>query len=206
MRFIEILPVLEKIMVFSINDLRLIDANYTKSKISLWAKKWYIVSIKKWFYMLAKQKLNTNFCFFIANRIYKPSYISLESALSYYSIIPEAVFSFSSITTKKTTNFETNKFWNYLYKSIKQSLYFGYKINNIDNVKYCIWEPEKVIIDYLYINKNLKTENDFFELRINKDRFFELIDLKKLDDYLNIIWNKSLSRRINLLINYLKKW
>ena len=45
----------------------------------------------------------------IANKLYQPSYISLESALSHYGIIPETVYAVTSVTTKSTREFTTPK-------------------------------------------------------------------------------------------------
>ena len=45
----------------------------------------------------------------IANRLYRPSYISLESALSHYGMIPEVVYQVTSVTPKPTREFKTPK-------------------------------------------------------------------------------------------------
>ena len=41
----------------------------------------------------------------VANKIYSPSYISLETALSYYGLIPESVYALTSVSTRKTISF-----------------------------------------------------------------------------------------------------
>ncbi len=43
---------------------------------------------------------------YVANKLYEPSYISLEFALSYHGIIPETVYEITSVTTKSTRRFE----------------------------------------------------------------------------------------------------
>ncbi len=45
--------------------------------------------------------------FELALKIYGPSYISLESALSYHHLIPEAVYTITSVTPKRATKFNT---------------------------------------------------------------------------------------------------
>ena len=47
--------------------------------------------------------------FEIANYIYNPSYISLESALSYYGILSQFVYTITSITTKKSNIYEISE-------------------------------------------------------------------------------------------------
>ena len=43
--------------------------------------------------------------YFIANKLYQPSYISLETALSHYGMIPETVYTITSVTTKASREF-----------------------------------------------------------------------------------------------------
>ena len=57
--------------------------------------------------MFADTELNEETFFLIANKIYNPSYVSFEMALSYYRLIPEGVYSITSATAKKTIKFKT---------------------------------------------------------------------------------------------------
>ena len=59
----------------------------------------YVVSPK-----VSGQRLSE---FVIANHIYGPSYISMQSALRFYGLIPEAVYSLTSVTTKVSKTFAT---------------------------------------------------------------------------------------------------
>jgi hypothetical protein len=43
----------------------------------------------------------------IANHLYGPSYVSLDSALSYWGLIPERVYEISSMTTMRSKTFKT---------------------------------------------------------------------------------------------------
>lgn len=43
----------------------------------------------------------------IANRIYQLSYLSLETALSFYSVIPEGVYALTSVSSRKTQTMHT---------------------------------------------------------------------------------------------------
>lgn len=45
--------------------------------------------------------------FLIANHLYGPSYISLDTALSHLGLIPERVYEISSITTNKSKTYKT---------------------------------------------------------------------------------------------------
>ncbi|MDP2692483.1 MAG: hypothetical protein Q8O88_02470 [bacterium] len=84
--------------------------------------------------------------FEIANFIYKPSYISLESALSLYGIITGIAHITTSITVKRPLGLEIDN-TSFSYTRISKKLYWGYQ--KIDN--YLIAEPEKALLDWLYL-------------------------------------------------------
>ena len=77
--------------------------------------------------------------------LYQPSYISFETALAKYSIIPEVVYAIVCATTRKTREFEFGG-TEYLYRKIKTKAFTGY----IREGNYFIAEPEKALADYLY--------------------------------------------------------
>jgi len=110
--------------------------------------------------------------FQIANFLYTPSYISLESALSFYGIITQFPYQITSITPKKTKIIKTlNK--EFSYSHIKPELFFGYEKKE----KFLIALPEKALFDYLYLcSKGLRSfEKADFDLKIiDKKKFLSL--------------------------------
>lgn len=85
----------------------------------------------------------------IANRLYAPSYLSLEYALSYYGMIPETVYAVTSITTMPTREFVVLGL-SYTYQAIKRQAYTGYKLMDINGHPALFADKEKALIDYLY--------------------------------------------------------
>jgi hypothetical protein len=81
---------------------------------------------------------------------------------------------------------------------------FGYKLIPTDNAQAKIAEPEKAILDYLYLNQKINTPDDFFELRINVETFETIITKKCLYSYLTLFKNKSLESRVGALLNFIK--
>ena len=63
-----------------------------------------------------------------------------------------------------------------------------------------IADAEKAILDYIYLHSELKTEDDFKELRINSNSFNENINLDKLNKYLSKFKNKKLNRRLEVFL------
>ncbi len=116
----------------------------------------------------------------IANRLYQPSYISLESALSHYGIIPEVVYTVTSVTTKPTREFKTPKSV-FSYQRIKKSIFTGYSPVTIEGNVVLLAEPEKALADYLYfVDLKKSSLNDRLNLKsIHKGRLLNFIKLFK---------------------------
>jgi len=83
--------------------------------------------------------------FEIANFLYKPSYVSMETALSFYGILAQFVYSITSITTQKTQQFIVSG-KEYTYSQIKNDFYWGY----VKKDNFLIASPEKALLDALY--------------------------------------------------------
>lgn len=144
--------------VFSTQELKLILGSDYKSsflvKLNSWIKKGYIIQLRRGLYMLANAKDKINYMQF-ASKIYRPSYISLEFALNYYGIIPEAVFTVTSISTKKTAFFEVPEIRGYFsYQKIKSSVFGGFNTFTENGVSFNLAEMEKALMDFFYINRD----------------------------------------------------
>lgn len=202
MQFFELKTRLSNFLVFSTKDIEKIDPAFHSQRLSEWQEKKYIRKIKGRHYLFSDLEINEPVLFLIANKIYSPSYISLEMAFSYYSLIPEAVYGITSVTSNKTNNFETD-FGKFIYRHIKSELMFGYKLIKYENHNFRIAEIEKAILDYFYLNSHLKTENDFTEMRFNGEEFRMLADRNKLNRYLDVFDNKSLGKRVKRFLNYI---
>lgn len=173
--------------------------DFSYKQISRWQKDGFLIKIKQGFYTFTDQKIDDYFLFLIANKIYEPSYISLEKALKYYGLIPEEIFQITSVSTKKTNTFN-NPVGSFSYRHIKESLFWGYHFISNSNQKVLIADAEKAILDYIYLHFELKTENDFKELRINSNSFNENINLDKLNKYLSKFKNKKLNKRLEVFL------
>jgi hypothetical protein len=123
--------------------------------------------------------------------------------LKYYGFIPEEIFQITSVGTKKATYFET-PFGNFRYRRIKPGLFWGYRLADFGRQKLLLAEPEKAILDYLYVNPRLKTANDFEGMRINADEFRAQIDFERFQKYLETFNNKALSRRVKIFLTTIK--
>ncbi len=170
--------------LFSRQELSLLGFNIYDYQLSLWVKKDLLLRLKNGIYAFAREKTNLK-CEEIAYFIYQPSYISLESALFYYNFIPEMVYSQISVTAKINRTFD-NTFGRFIYRHIKKELFWGYQVISTKYGQFLMAEPEKAILDYLYLNiANIKTEDDFQNIRLNHEQMRQTLNQSKFTQYLN---------------------
>ena len=187
---------------FNLNDIRNLDPDFHRPQLSDWISRGYITPLAGGYYVLADIQIDESLLFMLANLIYEPSYISRESALAYYQVIPESVLGMTSTCSRKTRQFDTQ--WGvFSYRSIKPSLMFGYEvIEKGQNTKFKIAKMEKAVLDYLYWNPDLQSEEDLEGLRWNTGLISSLNDNPLFWKYLRIFNNKTLDRRVKILMEY----
>jgi predicted transcriptional regulator of viral defense system len=190
-----------KMPILSLVEIELAFPKLDKRRLNEWGKKGYIENVKRGFYRFTDLPKQEGVLFFSANKIYSPSYISLESALSFHKIIPEAVFSVTSVSTLNTTNLKTS-LGSFNYNHIKENLFFGYVWVEINGLTVSMASLEKALLDYLYLNSELKSEMDFQALRWNKEEL-KKINSQKIEDYLTLFNSKSLLKRFSILKKYM---
>jgi predicted transcriptional regulator of viral defense system len=118
--------------------------------------------------------------FVIANHLYQPSYVSFETALAYYNIIPETVYSVISATTRASREFTAGD-TQYIYHRVKRELFFGYSGIKKDTKLYLMADPEKALADYLYfVVLKKKTLNDRLQLTaVRRQKLLKVVSLFK---------------------------
>jgi predicted transcriptional regulator of viral defense system len=203
MKYVDFQNFFKHYILIDVQEVKQVFPDFESRRFYEWQKKGYIKKVASQFYVFADKKINESENNFIANKLFGPSYISLESALRYYNLIPEVVFLTTSITTRKTKLTKT-AIGNFQYRSVKEALFFGYKINDFNGVAYKIAEPEKALLDFLYLRSDLKTANDFLELRINEDDYRRIINQDKLKQYLEVFDSATLNKKIKILNKALK--
>ncbi len=139
-------------------------------------KKGLFVKLRNGLYMLADDPANN---YLIANRLNEPSYISFDTALSFYRIIPETVYTVTSATSKKTKEFQTNNI-RFVYHKIKKEAYKGYQAIKYLESTVLIAEPEKALADYLYFIALGRRELNYERLNLKEVEKKKLLKYSKL--------------------------
>ncbi len=203
MKYIDFYRHFKNYPIIQLADVKNIESNFDHRRLYEWQKKGYLKRIINNFYIFSDKKLSEFEMNFISNQLYQPSYLSLEYALRFYNLIPEMVFLYTCVTTKKTKQVKT-AIGNFDYKSIKENLFFGYKLIQKNNLSFKIAEPEKALLDLLYLRSDLGNKEAIYELRISKEIFQEIINQKKLNNYLKRFDSKKLAKKVKLINNYVK--
>ncbi|HEY4788653.1 MAG TPA: hypothetical protein VIH57_21530 [Bacteroidales bacterium] len=196
MLYLEFKNSLSKLGAFSLSDISKFYPDFDSRRLFEWQNKGYILKLRNGWYCFSDLEKGESFSFFVANRIYSPSYVSLESALSYYNIIPEAVYSVCSVTSNKTTVFNT-PVGEMRYNTLKPGLFFGYEITQFNEKPVKIAYPEKAVLDFLYIRKQYNTKEELTQLRFSLDN----ISQEKMLGFLEEFKNSSLEKRVKTLID-----
>jgi len=200
MRFLDFKRHFEPFRVFSIQDIHKWDPDFDSRRLVEWQNKKYVTRVVNRWYFFNDASKDEHFLYLVANRIYSPSYVSFEAALSYYRLIPEGVYTITSATSLKTHQFNTST-GTFSYRHLKPELMFGYTLIQSSGCPVKMAHPEKLLLDYLYLNPGLRADEDFASLRLNMDELRRLIRKERLAEYLALFNNRALEKRIRVLLN-----
>ncbi|MDD4251192.1 MAG: hypothetical protein PHX27_03305 [Candidatus ainarchaeum sp.] len=113
--------------------------------------------------------------FVIASQLIEPSYITAASALNLWGLIQQVPAKIDCVTTKRSICY---KKFGVNYHMVQNSLFYGYKRKNKSGSYIMIAEPEKALIDGIYLNilpktivKEIITNLDIKKLKQYKKRF-----------------------------------
>lgn len=182
--------------IFSTAEAQVVGFSDNPSLINLqlhqWKKAGDLVQLKRGLFMFADYKPEPAE---VAKTLYAPCYFSLEYVLSMHNILPEAVFHYTLVTTKKTRQFKT-PVGQFIYQSIKKNAFIGF------DEKTLMAEPEKALVDYFYLNtERLKIGRLFWEeSRLNGSE----LNFKKVFKYAKLFKSKKLLILLTDFQNYAK--
>ncbi len=187
--------------IFSIADIEILFPNLDKRRLFEWRKKGYIIKIRNEWYCLPEFLKDPFSSWIIANLVHSPSYISLESALNYYGLIPEGVYMTTSVTTKRPLRIKMAG-QNYSYSYIRTELFSGYNLVEAASYKrkIRIADFEKAIVDFFYFRPGYNTIRKISELRFSEPVLRENLNTDKLFRYLHDFKNNELKSRVDKML------
>jgi predicted transcriptional regulator of viral defense system len=166
-------------------------------QLDRWEKAKKVIKITKSVYSLAPPYIKIRPTPFAISSILRPaSYISLQSALGYYGVIPEYVPGTVAITTGRPWQIQS-PLGRFIFRHIKTPLFWGYTQQVIDGQHCFIATPEKALLDLLYITPGSTDPSFITSLRLqNCDR----LDSAVLCEYAKKMKSKKVERAITFLL------
>jgi hypothetical protein len=151
-----IIPVNKDVLYSLFNDLK-----QPKDKLSELECKGIVIRVKRNLYVISPkvhhQTISTEL---VANHLYSPSYVSLESALAYYGLIPERVYAMRSVCLTLYKQYNTPLGY-FEYVKVPEKYYpIGVCEEIIDNAyAFLIASPEKALCDKIVTTQNLRLQS-----------------------------------------------
>jgi predicted transcriptional regulator of viral defense system len=172
---------------------------FDRRRLYEWQKRGLLLKVVSNFYMTSEKPPDDRALRAVASRIYAPAYVALESALSYYNFIPEAVFRTISITTRRNKLIRT-RIGDFQYRSIKPELFFGAHVEAHESAPFFISDPEKTLLDHLYFTPDADNKGVLVEMRLNLEEIRRVIDTKKLGGYLRLFASPKVTKATRYLM------
>lgn len=185
MKFGELLDILGDEPMFLSSLLRAgdVDPADIGAQLSRWVAGGRLISLRRGVYALApRYRRREPHAFEIANMLVRPSYVSLESALSFHGLIPEAVFSTTSVARGRPSEYAT-PLGRFTYRVVAEDLFWGYAsvpVSPDAKRTAFVARPEKALLDLVYLRPGGDSTAFLAELRLDR---LESLDLGLLSQF-----------------------
>jgi len=144
-----------------------VDPADVRRQLSRWTKAKRLYQLRRGLYALAPpfQKIKPH-PFLIANFLVRGSYVSCQSALAYYGLIPEYVPVITSVTGGRPARWKT-PFGNFEFRHLKVDWLRGYRLLDLGaGQKAFVAIPEKALLDLIHLQPEADSPGYLLELRL----------------------------------------
>lgn len=155
-----------------------VDPSNVRRQLSRWLKAGRIRQLRRGLYTLAPpyQQVAPH-PFLEANALVRGSYVSGQSALAYYGLIPEHAPRTTSVTASRTAKWDGG----FLFHHLDQRLFFGYQSIEVAPAQEAfIAYPEKALLDLAHLTPNSDGDHFLSQLRLQN---LERLDLARLNEF-----------------------
>ena len=145
-----------------------------RRQLDRWVKSGRILQLRRGVYVLQKPYASSDLHpFVIANALKKASYVSLQSALAHYGMIPEYVPVTTSMTTGRPEELDTS-IGRFQFRHISTNRFFGFSEMEVaPGQPVLIASPAKALVDLLYLTPHSDNPDYLRELRLHKPEGFD---------------------------------
>ena len=154
-----------------------VNPNIVRLQLTRWTKSGRVYQLRRGLYTIAPpyQKVKPH-PFLIANRMQRASYVSLQSALAYYGLIPDTVHATLSVTAGRPERLKT-PLGVFEFRHIKPDLLRGYRMTDLHGQQALVAMPEKALLDLVYLQPGGDSPHYLRELRLQN---LERLDMHEL--------------------------
>jgi len=165
-----------------------------RKQLSRWVSTGKIYKLRRGLYALAPPHLKVKpHPFLVANRLVPASYVSLQSALAYYGLIPEYVPVTTSVTTWRAGRWDT-PLGVFLYRHFQKSNLTGYRLIDLGDGQHALLAtPEKALLDLIYLTPGGDSPDFLTGLRLQN---LDSLNLKGMRDLTARLGSKKLVRAV----------
>lgn len=172
--------------------------NHVHRQLSEWTQQGKLIQLRRGLYAVAgayqSQQLHA---FALANRMQSGSYVSLQSALAYYGMIPEFVAVTTSVSTGRPWS-KTTTLGTFAFRHIKEPLFFGYDYLQVSPQSHAyVASPEKALIDLLHLTPHSDNRDMLRELRLQN--LGDILDWGRLDGFASRSGSPKVRRAVSRL-------
>jgi len=204
MIILDFIEKLKPLGVFSRAEIEVIYPDLDPRRLYEWQLKGYILKLRNSWYCLPDFLKEPYSTWIIANAVHAPSYISMESALSFYGILPEGVYTCTSVCTSRTLRISMADH-EYEYAKLREKHFSGYRLEDsgTNGRKLKIAFPEKALADFFYLRTSYNSEDEIRELRFSESSLDGGLDRERLLSYTDMFGTKALEKRIKIFLKQL---
>lgn len=166
-------------------------------QLTRWTKSGRIYQLRRGLYAAAPpyQKVKPH-PFLIANRLRRASYVSLQTALAFYGLIPEASQITQSVTTGRPERLDT-PLGGFEFRHIQPALLYGYRMTDLGGQRALAATPEKALLDLIYLQPGGDSEDYLNELRLQN---LEQLDANVLTRLAERSGSSKLRRAVEIIL------
>jgi predicted transcriptional regulator of viral defense system len=152
-----------------------------EKQLSRWSRSGKLHQFRRGLYGLAPPYQKTApHPFLVANRFRLPSYVSLQSALEYHGLIPEATAVITSVTTGRPGRVQT-PLGGLIYRNVKKGLFFGFERMDLGGSQAAfVARPEKALLDLIYLTPHGDDEAWLRQLRLQNLNLLDKAELERM--------------------------
>ena len=199
MKFSQLVEVVQDEPVFDTGLLLAgqVEPKNIRKQLTRWTNSGRLFQLRRGLYSLAPpyRKVKAH-PFVIANRLVGGSYVSLQSALAHYGLIPEFVPTVVSVCSGRPRQW-TTPLGSFLFRHVDRRHLRGYQSLDLGGGQRALVAiPEKALLDLIYLTPGGDSVEYIRSLRLQN---LELLRMDLLHEYANLFGKPKMSRAADTL-------